>query len=624
MGFGRRLLGAMAFLLPLVFFLKAYDGVSVKTALFQSGAWGLAVWWLAKGAYRGRYETPQAAMGLLLPAGGLAAWLVLGWLIAPGKEACFQEALLQVLYVGVFAVAVLEFGGLAEARDLIAWTLRACWIVCLYGACQRLGWDPFAWKGAFGARVFSTLGGPEALAQFLAAGVPLALARGLDPERGRGERVGDGLLVLACAMNMLWTQSGHGWLALAASFAAFAPAAWKFAPSSGGRRLAAWSGAAAAGALFLALARPAARESLVEHRLIQAQAWDGAVRLAAESPLQGRGPGSFSSRYTQVRRPEIGRDAHWVILDHPDNVLLKVAAESGLVGAVLWIWLGAAVLWSAWRAGGVMAARGASSHAACAAGLFAAVLGGAASGLIGTGTLYSRGPESWLRWTMAGILGGLAISVRGTGVARVLPMPWARPPLWLRAAAFCLAAGAVVPALWLWSDVEHNIGVRHSRRGEWEPAIAAYSRVSRGSYAGIAALYFKANALRLLERHEEAVLAFAQVESLWPDFSWIHYPKGLAHVRLGDWEGAAVEFARHARLFPSHQDNLLRWTEAELARGDSAGARRAAFRAVGAAPADPKSWQGLAMVYMKERRQKDLRAVRERMVRLGKARGGGR
>ena len=71
---GEAVLLFLAFVLPLAFYLKTYDSVTVKAATLQLGTIALIISWILKIIERGRLEVPRAAWTMLAPALALLAW----------------------------------------------------------------------------------------------------------------------------------------------------------------------------------------------------------------------------------------------------------------------------------------------------------------------------------------------------------------------------------------------------------------------------------------------------------------------------------------------------------------------------------------------------------------------
>ncbi len=551
---GEAVLLFLAFVLPLAFYLKTYDSVTIKTATLHLGTIVLVLSWFLKGLERGRWEVPQAAWTMLAPALGLLAWTGLRFALSEHRLAALPGFLNQIAFLAAFCVALLEYGGADNARRLTGWTLRAAWIACLYGLAQKAGWDPFAWKGAFGGRVFSTFADPDALAQFLALCLPLAMTRFMDPERDAPGRVADMALASACAAVVVLTGSASGLAALAIQGACFAVLALLLL-----RGRAAFLGAALGGALTL-----------------------GTWALAL------KGFPSLESKFFR---------------------------ETGPVGALLGLALFGSVLLNAWRSARRFREQGSLGEATYAAGLSGVLLGALLAGFFCPA---SRLPiPDWLLWPLAGMLGGLSLlSTRGP--IAVLPLPCgekARRLGYAPSLAAGLALGAF-PVLWFGSDLHHNAGVWHARQKHWDSALAEWDLVRRDAPAYVMAAYFKGNVFADFGKPEDALRQYALVESLSPGFARVDFQKGLARLQLWDWAGAEADFERAVRADPDFPPAYRRLSQAALAAGHTDLARRAALTAVALEPAEEANRQALAAVFVKEKRGAEARRVLREGERL--------
>jgi O-antigen ligase len=76
--------------------------------------------------------------------------------------------------------------------------------------------------------------------------------------------------------------------------------------------------------------------------IIRLAVWRNTLRMIAERPLAGHGAGSFAAEYPRVAAigPASDRLSPLLEVEHPHNEGLKLAAELGLVGIVLVLWLG--------------------------------------------------------------------------------------------------------------------------------------------------------------------------------------------------------------------------------------------------------------------------------------------
>jgi tetratricopeptide (TPR) repeat protein len=523
----------LAFLLPLAFFLRTYDGTAIKTTLFELGTLVLAFSWLFKGLERGRWELPSAARPLALPALALLAWLAARFGMSTHKLAELPAFLRNALCVATYLIALLEFGGAQNARRLLAFLTGAAWLAGLYAVAQKLGVDPLSWKGAYGARVFSTLGSPEVFGSFLALCAPLALTQWLDPERDWFLRWTDVALLLLIEAAVVWTRSPEALAALALMSLCAALVMPVFFPSNESYKAAGL--ALAVGVSGLA----AGRESL--------------AALRPSLPL-----------------------------------------ELGWPGALIAAWLFAAVGLAAWRARRHFVKEGALSESCCMAGLAASALGWAACLPLGlsAGSLL----PGWLVWPLSGMLGGMSLLAGRSRSISVLPLPLSDATRQrLYAPALLAFAGlAFFPAQWLNSEVEHNAAIACGNKRDWNGAIAHFQRVAPGAESYIDAQFFKGAAYLESGRPQEALTAFAAVETLAPDRSG--FPR-LEHFQARAYL-ALAEDAKH--------------------NGDYAAAEDAAQKAIALEPGEPAHRVALSEIFLKEKKIAESRKQQTEAAKLQK------
>ncbi|MCK5126113.1 MAG: O-antigen ligase family protein [candidate division Zixibacteria bacterium] len=72
--------------------------------------------------------------------------------------------------------------------------------------------------------------------------------------------------------------------------------------------------------------------------------WGTALSMIEEEPLVGVGPGNFAQKYLELRANQTGKK-----LSHAHNDILNVAAESGIICAVLFVLMWAVILWRLYK-----------------------------------------------------------------------------------------------------------------------------------------------------------------------------------------------------------------------------------------------------------------------------------
>ena len=337
-------------------------------SLLALGLLAALLLWLAAGAARGRIVVRARMPAVLFAA--LLGWAVFSSLRAGDRLAGLTWCALLGTY-GLAGFLVMRLGEDARRRRF----LLACFVAtgvalaayalghyALYMPAVRqwLASDPAFVRAATGAgdglggdladriranRAYGSFITSNQLAGFLAmvglllAGMGLARLRRRDACSPPGRRaalaaMAGALLVVAVAFAL--ARSKGGFLALGCGIGAFA-LAWGV--SSRTRLLVLAALVLAACGLMLAFGPERMARSLG----VRAGYWRASVEMIRREPVTGVGPGSWAEWYSRLKRPEDedSRAAH--------SAHLQVAAETGLVGGLLWCALWAAVLVPALR-----------------------------------------------------------------------------------------------------------------------------------------------------------------------------------------------------------------------------------------------------------------------------------
>lgn len=605
--------------LPLGFYLKTYDPVLIKEVTLQAAAALAAALWLSRALEAGRFELPCGREGVAGAAAAALAWTFLSFSWNAYPAVSLFPALRQAALLALFLAALTGPASVGWALALADWTLAGVGAAALYALLQRSGLDPAPWRDALSGSAFSTLGGPAALGALAAAAWPLALARASDPESGPARRAA-AAAAGALAFAAVWASSTTaGLLALAAGSAAFAARVLSSAGDGRLRTLALGQTAAVAAA---AAAFPWAVQDERWHaaRRALASAWRGAWDMALFKPLTGWGAGSFAAVFPDFRPPELARwAANAAQLTQPRSEPLRVAAELGLIGVVLFALLGALILIPAWRDAGERLRKGDARGGGLAASLWASALALAAAGCM-SDALASPAPAFLLAMASA----ALAALPReaGSAVVHVLPIP--APPLARLALARLAALGAVamllVPAAFWAADLKLNAAVARGARGDVSGAAAELRRLWLRHPRGGAARYYAA---RLLAKRnqagdaEAALAIFRELEPHDPGLPGLFLKRAETEIRLADWRGAERSLQRGLKLEPGAAESWERLIEVEWILGKKEEARRAALALVRLEPNNPERWRSLAQAYRQLNRPKVARLMDRHAARVG-------
>jgi tetratricopeptide (TPR) repeat protein len=577
---GRAVLGAAMFLLPVAFYLEAFDPALVKDLTLTTAAVLAAAFWLARQIETGRVEfsVPRAAFAALTATA--LVWAVFSYAAGSPERASCLSAARSVSFLLLFGAVLLGPASTSFA-DLLSGGLAAA--------------------GAFAvfASLSSTLGAEHKAewAVLAAAAVPVSLARWADPEASTAKRAG----AAVCALASLWAAVAYGrpdaLAALAAGGFALAMTAVSIVKESRLRTAGMAAFAAAPAALWAALSRPAyADEALL------AWAARGAEARAAVETVWGTRPWSGTGLGTVVSAPA--------------GEPFTTAAETGAFGLALWTVVAAAALWLSWREIKRRAGHGEYRVAAVLSGqrsAFAALL---AAGLLGGATRSAAGGAAF--WLLAASLVALSTE-RGSSHVYVVPIP---APAALRR-ALLLPVGAAVALFLSWNaeqwnaDQQLNRGVFEFNRGSGAAALEHFAGVRDGFREAPQARFLAAEVYRAAGEDETAIAMYRRALELEPDHPLAGAREGVVLAKIGRYLEAEAALRSHIAKRPESAEayEALIDVEQNLGRGDRA--REAALQLVRIDPEQPRYWRLLGEQYHSLRRFTTARKLFDKATKVG-------
>lgn len=512
---------------------------------------GLRLWW------GGRLHL--APPRLLVASLALAGAVTLAYLASPhrGVSTAGWQAWLMLLLLWLAAVDLLaEEGGrrwLLDALGLAA-GLAGAWSLA-----QRLGLDPSAVGRlslqSFGPRIAGPLGNPNFAGGFFALALPLLLHQALlAPEPWR--RRAHALFALLALLGLGLSASKAAAFGLATSLAVAGHLLfWSPAPGPLRRKALLGLGATLLAGILAALlllqapARqrllggPTAWEESVGFRRLT---WAGTLAMARERPLWGWGPGTFSVAYPAHRLPEAmrGQVQHSYEVSHPENWVLQLAAELGLLGLAAWLALLALLLGPLRR---LSLAWHEDADAALALALLAALAGSLACNLASLDLFL---PSTALPFTL---LAALAV-VLGAGKAPAVsinPEPYARLLV-----SFGLALMASVPVVhgqMRWQSSRLLLqGKALSQAGRFGEAVPRYRLAVDLDPLNLEARYFWGRSLQDQgpAKLGEAEAVYQDLSRLAPDYVLLHAHRARLYTAQGRLDLAEASWRRQLKLDP--------------------------------------------------------------------------
>ena len=538
--------------LPLAFYLRTFDSVTIKITVLQL-ALLLSIAVLAYGALEeGRLELPSGILPFFVPAFLLLLWNALRFPFSPYPAASLEWFLRQEALLLTFIFTLLAFSW-RDLRRAVIVILGGWFIAALFGLAQRFGLDPFIWKGAYGERIFSTLGNPELFAAYQALCLPLLPVVAVDAKLALLPRVlAAGAAVLG-SFTLAWTFAPLEIGVFAAATAVFLLAVPRVL--SGRRRNIALAVSVFCVAVCLAVsARSMARSGALPREVtFILETWKGTWELIKTSPWLGSGPGSFRPLYPAFRRPEaiLVEHAHNSETTHSQNELLEQWTGGGLPAVVLWLWLFGAVFYKGWKT--LSSLPQGSEKGGYLAGIYASLAGGM---LVLMGLTAARfTANAWLIFFLAGLVcAARRTALEETEPVFALPLPFYP----LHRGLYALLLPAVLLPAWgavrmFGSDMHHNKAIFWSKKGDWAKAVGEYDREVWGAPGYIMGQYFKGNVYKYSNGPgdlERALEQYRYVRSLSPDYAEVHAQEAIVLIKLGRKNEAIKSLETQARLDP--------------------------------------------------------------------------
>ena len=314
----------------------------------------LAAW---KAPQRAGLPRPLQAAGL-----GLAAWWALSGTLSFRPDLAVATLTDWGAYLAVFTAAWLLAAAPAQRSKLVGALLLGGVLNAAYGLLQASGHDIMPWTEDFGGRAAGLLGNPNYLGGHLALLLPLALALALDSRSGAGVRWARWALALLLAAALFASQTRGAWAGAAVGCTLVLVLAHRLGTDLLRRNRAPLLAVAAllllGGGAFM-LRHPQALQRVAD--VLQGQDREAGRRvflmhktaqLAAEHPLFGVGPGNYRIWFASVEvkglAPQDYLSQDYILSEHGHNDFLQMAADSGVLAALLWaalLWLVLSALW---------------------------------------------------------------------------------------------------------------------------------------------------------------------------------------------------------------------------------------------------------------------------------------
>ncbi|MFP4466662.1 MAG: O-antigen ligase family protein [Candidatus Goldiibacteriota bacterium] len=583
-------------LVPLVLNLSSYNITYVKDVLFTAAVLGMFV------SFAARREIKIKIISLI-------PLLYVVWALvctAAGDyphQGLAASAWLFVLFVFFFSVINCEALSFRDVRNVVILTAVPHAFI---GIIQILFPGAMGRLMVFGDDIPGTFGNPNFFAAYIAAVIPVVLWRVL---YGLGIRkVLNLLLLVSLAVCLVNTGSKAGVMVFILEAAYFV---WFFIRQRG------W-GRKTAGVLFLVIFAVSAAAGLKifdvpaaevldikqwqanESVFFRQNTWEGTVKMAADNPLTGAGPGAFSAEYPRYRPAATMKWAseHSYEVAHPENIFLQTAAETGLPGFLMFAFFVMFII------------KHLKKEEREELDFYLGFLGLIAINLFSVDLNY-------ISSAMFAVF--FAAIVMSDYSSKVFTVKGRVKNIAAGAAAVLLIVIFVSQTKRFVSDVYLSRAVYFSKQSAWSEAAEDYKRALKAYPGNVTAGYFFASSLYDAGGEgslNRALEQFKKTEKIAPDYVLLHLKKGSIYADLGDVENAEKSFRRMIKLDPYLPAAYLGLARAYYRQQMYAEAESAVREGLVLMPDEPELLNGLGKVFLVSGRFRDAKKILEKAVAI--------
>jgi len=563
-------------LMPIAITTATATATEAKTTLFNLVVLVMGVLWVLRLQAEdtvGLRRTP-----ISFPIVAFLIWNIVDAIIACYRYATVPQAFRVLSYVAAYFAVTHYLSRREHLNRALSVLVAASLIPCIYGMLQHFRVDPIAWVPSSHERILATFGNPTYFAAYLAFTIPVTLAAYLLEGR-RAMRWGYLAIVSLQFACLLWTYSRGPWLGtvLALAIGLGIPALFHV------RQLARRYGARIGAAVFvlLLISIVLARHSGIVERAASSTdfkdpanvqrtlQWNAGYRVFTEHLIVGVGPGALKIYIPEKLTPAFFKTGIETVSEHAHNEFIEIAADTGLIGLGLFLWILVQAT--------VMTVR-CVRHAARqdpwrefhASMLLGAIGGLLVCNLVGVTMRYSCGAVYF--WVYLGLLGAVCAASRAAVPGdEFLWLRVPRPNVSRVKFVRLVVVGAGI-ATWLAvrpfvAAMEEKKANLHLSDGHVVAAETAIQSCLQLAPHNLPVLYRLASVYRATGRNEQALEVYTYLRSLSPDYARVHYNLGALYTSLGDLQ-KAVEHLERAAALDGLPDSWRRLSETYRALGD--------------------------------------------------------
>jgi len=532
------------FLVAVSFYLGTYDSAQIKITIVQIGGIFLICSWLILKFEENLFPTLRqnpvvAAPVLLFLVSGLISYLFSYFNYASLNE--FSRRLIYCLLALVIADV---FNDKKNVNRLINFLISATYIVCIYSVLQFIdinffppppdkGLDPFAWRQAFGPKIFSTFGNPNFLGDFLVVMSPITLA--LFFKKRKFHLL---FLWILITFSTVATYSKGAWIGYGLGLLTFGFLFVNFILNIEKSKrifiliiMSVLTITTVSGAIFIQMKK---RPDSASFRTCT---WLATWEMINTNPVLGTGIGTFYLTYPSFRRPEIFfiEGAHNTETDHAENEYLEVFYDEGIIGIGIFLALLALFLTLGLKNLAYFRKRNLNdgTMAYIQLGVLSALVAQLGHNLVCVSLRFVS--SGVMLWMLIGLTAAISFQYIKKEKIDIVVFPSVIKRIMQIIIFLMMCYLIFVFYGFFQADKTHATAIYYSKQGRWNESLEYFDKTIRKNPSFIMPRYFKANNYNDRFQNDDVSKALAEYESLWklaPNYVQSKFLVGALYTKL--------------------------------------------------------------------------------------------
>ncbi len=584
----------LCFLITIAFYLRTYDSCQIKITLVHIGGIVFFTLWLIKILQTNEYKQifkNKYLNQFLLPVLFFLISGIISYYLSPFKSASLEEISKRLIYVATFLMIVFEFNSLKKIESLALWITLGALVSSLYGMVQFFGLDPFAWKGAFGDRLFSTFGNPNFFSAYLVWTIPVMISYVFLTKKWSYS-----FIIILSIFCVIMSKSKASWIGLSFALFTFSILSIRyFAHIKQENLKKIMTIIVISVLLFSAFGVWFLSRKRIDSLRFRVFTWQSTLNMInkpvfvspQKSKILGTGIGTFKIVYPAYRMPQIFHieGKHNTETDHPENEFLEILYDEGIIGFGIFLLMLFLIFYASFyklnyisKTIGSIQKKNLSQEQKNIITLEHYLVGliSGVSGMLVHNTMCVNMrfvSSGFFFWIMLGLIISI-LKIYDVKMQNFEDLKASKTSFYTKIALTCLLlifCGLIVKKNidYFSADYHHNRGIAYSKAGIYDKAISEYYTALRLNPNYIMSYYFMGNVFLdrwdmmpkynatwgdknniLRKDSDRAKDIYEKLKSLAPNYVQVHFQMGMLYLKLEDYSKSIENFEKYLKLDP--------------------------------------------------------------------------